>query len=68
MSYFNEFWIENDKLVRYIGYDEDVIVPDNVTSIGKGAFEHCEVKVKSVTIPNGITHIEENAFKECDRL
>ena len=38
-----------------------VVIPEGVTSIGSGAFYHCD-DLSDVTIPESVTVIEENAF------
>ncbi len=38
-----------------------MVIPDGVTSIGVGAFYHCD-SLTEVTIPNSVTMIEKNAF------
>ena len=43
------------------------IVPNNVTSIGAGAFYYCD-SLTSLTISNSITNIGEWAFAYCTRL
>ncbi len=35
---------------------KDVVIPDNVTSIGEGAFENCDL-IEDITIPGRITEI-----------
>lgn len=45
----------------------DLIIPDGVTSIGKGAFSNC-ISLKSVTIPNSVTSIGQSAFSGCTSL
>ena len=43
------------------------IIPNNVTSIGNGAFSYCS-GLTSVTIPNSVTSIGDYAFYNCDEL
>lgn len=62
-----DFNIKNGVLVRYYGNDEDVVIPDGVTSIGEGAFMDC-FSLASITIPEGVTSIGEDAFNFCESL
>jgi hypothetical protein len=41
-----------------------ITVPDDVTSIGIGAFSGC-YSLSNITIPDGVTSIGNNAFKNC---
>ena len=45
----------------------DVILPNNVTSIGKGAFYGCE-SLQSIDIPSSVTSTSDNAFLGCSSL
>lgn len=45
----------------------DIVIPNSVTKIGKGAFEYC-ISLKSVTISDSIVYIEEDAFFACESL
>ena len=44
-----------------------IVIPDNVISIGNGAFYRC-CNIESVIIPNSIISIEEYTFGNCNRL
>lgn len=61
---------------EYFGIDEfcdnnqgfcDVVIPDGVVSIGKGAFAGCSC-IRSVVIPGDVASIEAEAFKNCRNL
>ncbi len=60
------FEIENGVLKTYTEEEgvTEVVIPDGVTSIGKGAFYWCE-KLKSVTIPASLKYVGRDAFKDC---
>lgn len=60
-----EFVVVNGMLMEYNGTDVDVVIPDNVTSIGT-AFEG--TNIESVTIPASVTSISDYAFAFCDSL
>ena len=62
------FQIEGTTLVRYCGPEEgDVVIPNGVTIIGKGAFKGYE-DIYEVVIPDGVTLIDEEAFYGCEYL
>ena len=46
---------------------ENIVLPTNITSIGKRAFQECK-KLTSVTIPSNVTSIGKMAFYGCDEL
>ena len=53
----------------YIGEQEvkDLIIPDNIISIKKYAFQNC-IGLESIRIPNHVTSVGRNAFKGCGKL
>ena len=53
-------------LVSFIGYEENVVVPDCVTSISPGAFKNS--KIKSVEVPPNVLAIADYAFEGCEEL
>ncbi|MBQ6719448.1 MAG: leucine-rich repeat protein [Oscillospiraceae bacterium] len=72
MSNASDFVIENSALLRgvlskYIGDGGDVVIPDNVRSIGGGAFSGCK-SLTSITIPDSVHSIGWKAFSGCKNL
>ena len=58
--------IFQNKLIRYTGHDEHVIVPERVTVIGEMAFWNSENQpIKKITLPRHLTRIEHGAFCNC---
>lgn len=46
---------------------EKVVIPNNVTAIGNGAFSSC-TSITSINIPESVVSIGERAFEDCDSL
>ena len=67
MSSASDFIIEKGVLKKYVGPGGDVVIPEGVTSIGKGAFRAFD-SLTSVTIPDGVTSIGDGAFETCSSL
>ncbi len=63
----NPLVIINNILIDGTTCEGDVIIPDGITSIGKGAFYSCK-NLTSTTIPNSVTNIGERAFYNCFAL
>jgi len=47
---------------------QTIILPDNLTSVGKFAFAYCSALKGTVKIPDSVTVIGERAFYYCDNL
>lgn len=63
----SDFEIENGVLKKYNGHEQWVIVPDDVTTIGEGAFEKNKT-IDSISFPKSLKSIEKNAFAFCENL
>ena len=62
------FIIENGVLREYVKDEStEIVIPNNVTSIGDYAFRYC-INLTSVTIPNNVTSIGNSAFRYCTNL
>ena len=72
---YNDFIIENNVLVEYIGPGGDVVIPEGVTEIHPSAFHRCKerfslenkdhVALISVVIPEGVTRLKGGIFQDC---
>ncbi len=68
VSNMNDFNISsNGLLCKYTGSGGDVIIPEEVNSIGWSAFENCS-DLTGVVIPGGVKSICSNSFKDCCNL
>lgn len=63
----HDLHIRDGVLLSYTGRAESVTVPDQVHTIGEGAFKAC-VSLKQVILPEGLCRILPHAFKGCRRL
>ena len=61
------FEIEDGVLKKYTGTATEVVIPDEVTSIGSYAFNGC-ASLRTVSIPEGITRIPDHGFQSCSAL
>lgn len=62
----NDYLIEDDKVIKYIGSATETTVPEYVRIIGENAFANTEVL--SVTLPEELHTIGKNAFAWCSKL
>ena len=51
-------------LIAYIAKETNYTIPNSVTTIGEGAFSHCD-SLTSINIPNSVTTIGNFAFGDC---
>ena len=56
-----------DKAFDYCSSLRSLVIPDEVTSIGKSAFANCK-SLRSLVIPDGVTRIGNEAFYGCKSL
>lgn len=56
-----------DHMFRECANLQNIVLPNNLTSIGLGAFEDCAA-LKSIVIPDGVTSIGDSAFALCKAL
>ena len=63
----DDFVVINGILLKYQGKGQSITVPNNVTSIGDGAFLGCS-QVTDVDIPSAVTRIGIQAFDGCTSL
>ncbi len=63
----DDFEIVDNVLIKYLGTDAKVTLPDGVTKIEDSAFAD-NTTVTSVTIPEGVTLIGQKVFQDCVNL
>ena len=66
MSKKEDFKIDGESLVEYMGNEKNVVIPDGIKSIEEAAF--LKSKVVSVVIPDGVEYIAGNAFIDSESL
>lgn len=60
----SDFQMQGTTLVKYVGTDSEVVIPDGVKTIGAEAFSDCTF-IESFSLPNTVTAIEDMAFSGC---
>lgn len=63
----HEFKINNGTLEKYTGTGMDIVIPENVTVIGKKAFSG-NTYIKTVTTNSELINIDDYAFENCGSL
>ncbi len=66
-NYLAQFQMKDGCLVKYVGKGGKVIIPEEITEIGYGAFSDCS-NVHEVIIPKSVTRIARRAFANCEEL
>jgi len=62
-----DFVIEDGQLLKYKGTGGDIVIPNEVTTIGRNAFENC-VGLTSIEIAESVIEIAAYAFYGCSKL
>lgn len=66
-QYDSAFSVKNGELIKYLGADSVVQVPDGITRIGTGAFWN-NFAVTKIILPQSVTCICGDAFVYCENL
>ena len=66
-DYPDGFVVKNGELLKYIGKEKDVRIPDGIKRIGSGAFWN-NLNLESVSIPESVSCICGDAFVYCENL
>lgn len=66
-NYPCEFSVKNGELLKYLGKDSVVHIPDGITRIGTGAFWN-NLHIEKVILPESVTCICGDAFVYCENL
>lgn len=65
--YYPDYIFEGNMIAAYLGHDEEIVIPDFVTSIGAYAFQKAK-ELKKVTLGENVTAILFCPFEECSAL
>ena len=60
----SDFVMEENTLIKYIGNDQEIVIPEGVTEIGAGAFANCK-NLRRVDFPSTLKRIGNSAFYDC---
>lgn len=62
-----DFNVYQGKLIKYLGKEKNLALPENITKIGSCAFNNPQL-LKSIFIPSSVVAFEEQAFRGCTAL
>lgn len=68
MIHDGEFKVSLGVLMKYTGQNEEVVIPEEVTSIDEFAFDEDVTSVRKITIPDTVKDISRCAFEGCPNL
>ncbi|MBQ1342490.1 MAG: leucine-rich repeat domain-containing protein [Erysipelotrichaceae bacterium] len=60
------FEIQEKTIIKYIGTETEIAIPEGIEIIGKNAFKN--VNITSVIFPESVKIIEDHAFSHCEKL
>lgn len=67
MGNLKDFVIKEGVLDKYIGNEQNVVLPQSVKTVQLYAFENC-TELVNVTIPAGVIHLYRKSFDRCTNL
>jgi len=67
MTINDNFIYENDTLTGYTGNRTEIIIPENIKTIGESVFKGMK-EIERIVLPEGLISIKANAFKGCKKL
>lgn len=62
----NGFVICNGIIIRYVGTDKEIVLPEGIIGINPSAFSNSSVEI--ITISNTLKTIDDSAFENCSNL
>lgn len=62
-----EFELDGETLVKYVGSSMQVVIPDSVKNISANAFTGC-AGVKNIVVPGSVETISQHVFYDCKKL